>query len=100
MTVQRAQAGGYARDADGAAGYLTTNATPITVHKVPKMVMPVTASSKSNQAKKAVLGGTRYIKLVTAAAAPRWIIMYNKELAPKLKASTDQAKAPTNWGTH
>ena len=78
---------------------LTIKTAPM-VRAIPRPIAHVMGSLNKNQAIKAVVGGVKYIKLVTAAAAPRSIIMYSKELAPKLKASTDQAKAPINGGTH
>jgi DNA-binding transcriptional regulator LsrR (DeoR family) len=42
---------------------------------VPAKVMAVMLSPNKIQAITAVVGGTRYNKLVTAAAAPRWIKM-------------------------
>ena len=42
----------------------------------------------------AVVGGTRYSRLVTAVAAPRWISRYSSELPPRVSTSTAQAMAP------
>src|SRR5665647_3158169 len=53
-------------------------------------------SENSTQAITAVVGGTRYKRLVTAVAAPRWISMYRSELAPRVSTSTDHAIAPAN----
>jgi hypothetical protein len=43
------------------------------VSAVPAKVMAVMPSPNNSQAITAVVGGTKYNKLVTAAAAPRWI---------------------------
>ena len=51
----------------------TTRLTPTAVISVPAMVLAVMGSPNSSQAIRAVQGGTRYIRLVTDAAAPRWI---------------------------
>ena len=48
----------------------TTSATPSAVITVPAIVVSVIGSSNKNQAINAVTGGTRYIRLVTEAAAP------------------------------
>ena len=53
-------------------------------------------SLNSTQAMKAVVGGTRYSRLVTDVAAPRWINRYSSELPPSVNASTDQASAPSS----
>ena len=42
----------------------------------------VMGSSNKNHAIKAVVGGVKYIKLVTLVAAPLRIKMNNKEIAP------------------
>jgi hypothetical protein len=49
---------------------LTTQLTPQAVSAIPSNVKAVMGSSNNNHATKAVQGGTRYIKLVTLAAAP------------------------------
>ena len=49
----------------------TTQLTPSAVRAVPANVVAVMASPNSTQAIMAVVGGTKYIKLVTDAAAPR-----------------------------
>ncbi len=64
------------------------------VMAVPSKVMAVICSSNSSQAISAVVGGTRYIRLATVAAAPRWISRYSSEEPPKVSPSTDQAMAP------
>ena len=51
----------------------TTNATPPTVNSMPLSMMGVKASPNRAHAISAVHGGTRYIRLVTVVAAPRWI---------------------------
>jgi hypothetical protein len=53
----------------------TTQLTPNAVKAVPERVAQVMGSSNSSQAIMAVVGGTKYIRLVTEAAAPRWINM-------------------------
>ena len=71
---------GLAREAaDSVAPYVegdgerTTRATPSTVRPMPSNVVGPSCSLNSSQAIKAVQGGTRYIRLVTWLAAPRWI---------------------------
>lgn len=56
------------------------------------------ASSNSHHASSAVHGGTRYIRLATRVAAPRWISRYSSELPPSVSTSTDQANAPISSG--
>ena len=51
----------------------TTIATPQTVSSMPANMLQVSASPNKAQASIAVHGGTRYIRLVTRVAAPRWI---------------------------
>lgn len=51
-------------------GWRTTSATPKAVSSVPNTVVSVMGSANKIQAMKAVTGGTRYIRLVTEAAAP------------------------------
>ena len=51
----------------------TTIATPQTVSSMPANMLQVSASPNKAQASIAVQGGTRYIRLVTRVAAPRWI---------------------------
>ena len=58
----------------------------------------MSSSSNSSQASSEVHGGTRYIRLLTRVAAPRWIIMYSSELPPSVSTSTDQAIAPISDG--
>ena len=52
-------------------GGRTTKLTPIAVKAMPATVTKVMGSSNKNQAMTAVVGGTKYIKLVTDVAAPR-----------------------------
>jgi hypothetical protein len=52
-------------------GERTTWLTPKAVSAVPAKVMAVIGSSNNNHAMIAVEGGTKYIKLLTEAAAPR-----------------------------
>ena len=61
---------------------------------VPSSVRAVICSSNSTQAISAVVGGTRYIRLATVAAAPRWISRYSRDEPPSVRPSTDQAMAP------
>jgi hypothetical protein len=49
----------------------TTKLTPTAVRAVPKRVAMVMVSPNSSHAMMAVVGGTKYIRLVTDAAAPR-----------------------------
>lgn len=49
----------------------TTKLTPKAVKAVPKMVAKVMVSPNKTHAIKAVVGGTKYMRLVTEAAAPR-----------------------------
>lgn len=51
----------------------TTRATPLAVSSMPSSIETVKASPNKAQAITAVQGGTRYIRLVTDVAAPRWI---------------------------
>lgn len=51
----------------------TTKATPLAVSSMPNSIETVKASPNSAQAITAVHGGTRYMRLVTEVAAPRWI---------------------------
>ena len=67
---------------------------------MPASVSAVSGSANNNQAITAVQGGTRYSKLVTAVAAPRWISRYSSELPPSVRASTDQAMAPASCPFH
>src|SRR6185369_4821622 len=78
-------------------GERTTMPTPTAVNAIPVIVNTVMTSPNSSHAIKAVQGGTRNIRLVTAVAAPRWISRYSSELPPKVSASTDQAMAPVSW---
>ena len=57
-------------------------------------MLHVNTSPNSSDAKTAVHGGTRYIRLVTDVAAPRCISSYSNELPPSVNASTDPAIAP------
>ena len=43
-------------------------------------------------------GGTRYSRLVTRVAAPRWISTSSSELPPSVSTSTDHAIAPMSSG--
>eukprot|EP01137_Pigoraptor_chileana_P013822 Opistho-2@67766 len=63
------------------------------VSAVPTSVTSMIGSSNSIQAISAVVGGTKYSKVVTDVAAPRWISRYSSELPPNVSASTDQAIA-------
>ena len=58
------------RPLDAGAGR-TTRLTPSAVMAMPITVVSVIGSSNSSHAITAVVGGTRYIRLVTEAAAPR-----------------------------
>jgi hypothetical protein len=58
---------------DFRGGGRTTSATPITVNAMPAIMTGVSDSPKIAHAISAVHGGTRYSRLVTAVASPRWI---------------------------
>ena len=73
-----------------------TKLTPVAVSSTPKTVTVVIGSPNKTHAIIAVVGGTRYIRLATEAAAPRWMSRNKKELPPIVKPRTDQAMAPTN----
>jgi hypothetical protein len=60
----------------------------------------VMGSSNKIQAIKAVVGGVKYIKLVTLVAAPLRIKINNKEIAPIEMAKTPHSMAPIISGTH
>src|SRR5690606_21143525 len=69
----------------------TTRLTPTAVSAMPATISTVIGSPNSSQAISAVVGGTRYMRLVTLVAAPRWISRYSSELPPRVSPSTDQA---------
>ena len=77
---------------------LTIKTAPM-VSAIPRPIAQEMGSLNKNQAINAVVGGVRYIKLVTLVAAPCRIITNNKELAPIDKANIDHNKEKINSGT-
>ena len=77
---------------------LTIKTAPM-VRAIPRPINHVMGSSNKTHAINAVVGGVRYIKLVTLVAAPWRIITNNKELAPIDKANMDHSKEKINSGT-
>ena len=77
---------------------LTIKTAPM-VRAIPRPIAHVMGSLNKNQAIKAVVGGVKYIKLVTLVAAPWRIITNNRELAPIDKANIDHNKEYINSGT-
>lgn len=78
---------------------LTIKTAPM-VRTIPRPISHVMGSLNKNHAINAVVGGVRYIKLVTLVAAPCRIITNNKELAPIDKANIDHNKENTSSGAH
>ena len=75
-----------------------TKITALMVIAIPKMMVQVIGSLNSSQAMMAVVGGVRYIRLVTLVASP-FLIMTNKsEIAPIDKAKTAQMSDRINSG--
>jgi hypothetical protein len=70
---------------------LTIKTAPI-VSAIPRPMVQVMGSLNKNHAINAVVGGVRYIKLVTLVAAPCRIITNSKELAPIDKSNIDHNK--------
>ena len=77
---------------------LTIKTAPM-VRAIPRPIVHVMGSSNKNHAINAVVGGVKYIKLVTLVAAPCRIITNNKELAPIDKANMDHNNENINSGT-
>jgi hypothetical protein len=77
---------------------LTIKTAPM-VNAMPRPINHVMGSSNRNHAINAVVGGVKYIKLVTLVAAPWRIITNNSELAPIDKANMDHNKEKINSGT-
>ena len=61
---------------------------------VPKIINGVRGSLKISQASIAVVGGVKYIMLLTLVASPLLIKMNNKLIAPTEIHKTDQIKEP------
>ena len=75
-----------------------TKITALIVIAIPKIMVQVMGSLNSNQAMMAVVGGVRYIRLVTLVASP-FLIMTNKsEIAPIDKAKTAQIRERISSG--
>jgi anti-sigma28 factor (negative regulator of flagellin synthesis) len=87
------------RDYLGAEALFTIK-TAVMVNKMPKTINHVMGSSNKNQAINAVVGGVKYIKLVTRVASPFRIITNKSEMAPIDKAKIAQIKEKINSGTH
>ena len=81
-----------------AEALLTIKTAPM-VSAIPRPINHVIGSSNKTHAINAVVGGVRYIKLVTLVAAPCRIITNNRELAPIDKANIDHNKEKINSGT-
>ena len=81
-----------------AEALLTIKTAPM-VSAIPRPISQVIGSSNKTHAINAVVGGVRYIKLVTLVAAPCRIITNNRELAPIDKANIDHNKEKINSGT-
>ncbi len=77
---------------------LTIKTAPM-VRAIPRPIVHVIGSLNKNQAINAVVGGVKYIKLVTLVAAPCRIITNNKELAPIDKANMDHNNENISSGT-
>jgi hypothetical protein len=69
-----------------ALGERTTRLTPAAVSAMPATISTVIGSPNSTQAMTAVEGGTRYIRLVTLVAAPRWISRVQQRAASQRQA--------------
>ena len=81
-----------------AEALLTIKTAPM-VSAIPRPISQVIGSLNKTHAINAVVGGVRYIKLVTLVAAPCRIITNNRELAPIDKANIDHNKEKINSGT-
>ena len=67
-----------------------TNITALMVMAMPRIIVQVIGSLNNNQAMMAVVGGVRYIRLVTLVASPFLIMTNSNEIAPIDKAKTAQ----------
>ena len=74
---------------------MTIKTAPM-VSAIPRPIAHVMGSLNKNHAINAVVGGVKYIRLVTLVAAPWRIITNNKELAPIDKANIDHNKEKIN----
>ena len=75
-----------------------TKMTALIVIAIPKIIVQVIGSLNSIQAMMAVVGGVRYIRLVTLVASPFLIMTNNSEIAPIDKAKTAQMSDRINSG--
>ncbi len=75
-----------------------TKMTALIVIAIPKIIVQVIGSLNSIQAMMAVVGGVRYIRLVTLVASPFLIMTNNSEIAPIDNAKTAQMSGRTNSG--
>ena len=75
-----------------------TKMTALIVIAMPKIMVQVIGSLKSIQAMIAVVGGVRYIRLVTLVASPFLIITNKSEIAPIDKAKTTHMSDRINSG--
>ena len=75
-----------------------TKMTALIVIAMPKIMVQVIGSLKSIQAMIAVVGGVRYIRLVTLVASPFLIITNKSEIAPIDKAKTAHMSDRINSG--
>ena len=80
--------------------FRTTKATPITAINMPTIPAKLKLSPKINHAMIAVVGGVKYIRLVTLVAALLRIKANNRKIAPIDRAKIDHNKAPINCGVH
>ena len=75
-----------------------TKMTALIVIAIPKIIVQVIGSLNSIQAMMAVVGGVRYIRLVTLVASPFLIMTNNSEIAPIDNAKTAQMSDRINSG--
>ena len=75
-----------------------TKITALIVIAIPKIIVQVIGSLNSIQAMMAVVGGVRYIRLVTLVASPFLIMTNNSEIAPIDNAKTAQMSDRINSG--
>jgi hypothetical protein len=75
-----------------------TKRTASIVRTIPKAIKRVNGSSNKNHAITAVVGGVRYIRLVTRVASPLRIMINRSDMAPIDNPKMAQTKDPINSG--
>lgn len=75
-----------------------TKMTALIVIAMPKIMVQVIGSLNKSHAMMAVVGGVRYIRLVTLVASPFLIMTNNNEMAPIDNAKTAQMSDRINSG--